>query len=678
MSDYQHEIKRAPIGMNDNADPSLMPQQKCSLMVGLSQTAPGVLTEALRKKIAFPQLGINAVPPAGNFEGIFPYNTDLLANDRLLVVKGGLLYKATITANQPQAVADSLKITMSDLTLVTNSSGINFTAAKRVRAVQHKNEVFFVQDGGLQPVRFNGTALFKVGVTAPGVPAAGATVAGPPNNLNGTYQYWVTDADELGRESNPSPALTVTLVNRLSQTVNFPAASGDAQVQRRYLYRTTAGGTIGYRVLEAGYVPGAVSAVDAVTDALIVFNSQSPRVGEADVPLPASLIGVWKNRVILNSTADRETLQISNLDSVSQFPAIGDPLFATDGTNLRCTNEFGDEITAMAPFGTVLAVLHRRALGGLFGDTVATFSYKHMDRTGCIASDSLTECIDKTLFMGEDGVYAMRYDDAFNVVKVSKDLDTMFQSVAVQFGAPGVFPFATAFTRDKRAAAAVGKFMQNRYYLFTPPYTAILDFETGGWSLDYMTGMPYGAGDAGQSGFSRGYLSAEVINVDRQYQVLIYNPGITADGGVNGGYLYVGSFYPLTPDGVTDTFPFIYETRAIDGAGVHRERRKRMKRTSQFGEIDSVFNTSGALVSAATFAGTITIETDAGIYTETYNFGMSGTFANYFNRDQQEGKLFVQEWLPKAAGRILMTRIVGTATGRLFLRDQMNEYIPLD
>lgn len=672
-------MKRAPIGMNDNADPSLMPREKCSLMIGLAQTAPGVLTEALRKKIAFPQLGINVPPPAGNFEGIFPYNTDLLANDRLLVVKGGLLYKATITANQPQAVADSLKITMSDLTLVTNSSGINFTAAKRVRAVQHKNEVFFVQDGGLQPVRFNGTALFKVGVTAPAIPTAGADgAAGPPNTLNGVYQYWVTDADELGRESNPSPVLTVTIVNKQGKTINFPAASADAQVQRRYLYRTTAGGTIGYRVLEAGYVPGAASASDTVSDVLLPFNSQSPRVGEADVPLPASLITVWKDRLVMNITTDRETLQISNIENVTQFPAIGNPLFATDGTNLRCTNEFGDEITALAPFGTVLAVLHRRALGGLFNDTPATFSYKHMDRTGCIASDSLTECRDRTLFMGEDGVYAMRASTTFEVQKVSEDLDTMLQAVAVEFGAPGVFPFATAFTRDKRAAAAIGKYMQNRFYLFTPPYTAILDFETGGWSLDYMTGMPYGANDAGQTGFSRGYLSAEVINVDRQYQVLIYNPGITADGGVNGGYLYVGSFYPLTPDGVTDTFPFIYETRAIDGAGVHRERVKRMKRTSQFGEINSVYNTSGALVSAATFAGTLAVETDAGIYTETYAFGMSGAFANYFARDQQQGKLFVQEWLPKAVGCILMTRIVGTATGRLFLRDQKNEYIPLD
>lgn len=678
MSLLEHELKRVPPGMCDSTNLAVHMEDRAAQIIGLAQNEQGVLSRAFSTKIAFPT-GINTGTPAGNVEGIFPYSSTSAAADKLLVIKGGTLYWTTVSANQPQAVANSLHVTIPNLTVVTNSSGINFTAGKRVRAIQHKNQVYFVQDGGMLPVRYDGTTLYKLGIVAPIAPTfTSAGAAGPPNTLNGAVEYFVTYANAADEESSPSPILSHTYANVQSGSIGV-TASTDAQVTRIYLYRTTAGGTtLFYRTNQTGFANTTGNVTDSTSDATIVGNTAGPGFGENDPPLSAYLIGLWQNRVVLNSTADREVIQISNLDQPGQYPVLGDPTIPTDGATLRCKNELGDDITGFKSYGTFLFLFHRQTIGIVQGTGPSDFVFKHSDRGGCIAPDSITECIQGITFLGEDGVYIIHFDirTAFQPVKISSDLDQNFKAVAVAFDAPGVYPPTQVITRENRAAASMGWFMQNRYYLACPPYIYIYDFETGGWVLDYMTGMPYGVNDGGQSGNSFGYLSGCVVNVQRQYQVALYNPGYTPTSGVNGGFIYVGSYYPLTPDG-SDTWGVLYATRAIDGNGVPRSSKKRMRFITPFGTVLAISNTSGVVVLAAAFSGTVTLLCD-GAVRESYPFDILFPYAADYARAQAEGKLLKQECSPQATGRVNSIVIAGTVAGDLQITDILGEYVRLD
>lgn len=679
MPRYQHTKKSFPIGMNDNADPALAAEARCQVMLGVCPVAPGEGAEIFRKK----RVQLNAsFNPSGTIEGVFQYTGTSAANDLIMEVKNGILHHCTISANAPQPVTDSLNFTSTQLVAVPNYSGVTFTGGARVRAVQHKTEMFFVQEGGLQPVRFNGTALYLAGIAQPAAPTDGGNVTGPlvPD---ATYQYAIVFADELGRLSSPSTYLAVFMGAGGGRIINWTAPT-DQQVQRVYLVRSNAGGTILYNVLETGFGIGVTTYTDnAVDDDVIVFNTGAPMVGQNDQPLAASMVSIYKQRLVLNATSDDRLLQVSNLDAPTQFSVIG-PLFsdagqllnATDGITFRVINEFGDEITGLGHLGSVLGVWNRRTTGVLAGNDPSTFQYQIIHRVGCIATDSIMECGNQTVFMSEDGLYALSYETGFTIRKISEDLDNMFRSAAVMFDPPGTWPPTTSYSRQTRASAAVATFLQNRYVLASPPYSAIYDFDTGGMYLDYMTGMPYGDGS-----LSRGYLSLSRIHADRQYEVALYSPGI--GGGSAIGDLYVMSFYPLTQSllGTPEPFSFVYMTRAADGAGVPRERLKTIKRVEVFGTIVGTEQSDGTPISNPLWNGTISLIVD-GTIVESYPFdNLTQVSTNYaganFAADQLQGILMAQEW-QDCTGFIVQVLIQGSANGRLTISDVKVLYDVLD
>lgn len=679
MSRYEHEVKRVPIGMNDNQDVSLMPQARCSVMLGVaSKSGGGVLEEALRQTLLRDN-GSTTV----HCEAIFPYRGNALANDKVLTMLGGALKWATITANQPPTSPpdpnDALKFTLSALTNITNSSDTTFTAGKRVRAVQRNDEVFFVQEGGIQPCRYNGTAIYNLGFARPAAPTSGAQSGGGALTALANYEWCITYADEKGRESSPSPTLSVTMTGANTKIViNWTApAAGDAnQYQRSYLYRRAATGTVWYRVVEAGFAPGTFTYTDGISDVALQNNSSAPLVGQNDRPLAASLIGLYKNRLVLDCTdytnGTRGTIQISNLSAPSQFSQLNDTDYPSDGETFQALDDRGDQITGFGQMGSGLAIFTRMGCGILVGENVTEFRYLPLDRTGCTAPDTITECRNRLLFMGEDGVYSVSYAGGFVVTKVSGDLNKQFTSVTISVPEGSLIP--TIYSRADRARAANAWYAQNRYYLASPPYVYILDFETGGWAMRLMTEYTTGYQSGG------GYLSVGVIEVDRQFDVALVSPDWSAVGASLGN-IWANTYYPVVHNSqVEANWSFTYRTRAIDGNGVHRERLKRLKRSTIFG---TVFAAPGAnsLAEGSWNANiSITAIVDEGAYTETYtytNISLGALLARY-QKDQQQGKLLIQEWSPKVMGRILQVQVDGFILGRLNHKDELHEYIAID
>lgn len=686
MARNQGQLLRYPNGANDNSDPSIFADSKAAVMIGICPLNPGVGARIFWKK----RVQLNAsFAPSGFISGIFQYTADVPANDRMLLVKNGALYTCTVSANAPTTTVNALNFTTSQLTAVTNLSGVNFVANQRVRGVQLGDEFFFVQEGGLQPLRFNGTNLYLDGIVSPLIPTDGGnavyTGPAPSMTVGALYNYAVTYADEKGRESSPSPYLTVTMGAGGGRVINWSAPS-DAQVQRVFLYRTNAGGATLYRVVEAGFSIGTTTYSDTVVnDNLLVLNTLAPLPGQNDPPLPASIIAVYKFRLALNATSDPRLLQVSNLDEPGMFSQIG-PLFnangqllnATDGVTFQVLNEWGDEITGLGHLGSVLGVFSRRTTGVLEGDSPAQYQYRSVHRVGCIAIDSIAECGNSTLFMSEDGIYALDYQSGFTINKVSEDYDNYFRSASVLFDPPGDWPPTQNFGRQQRASAAVAVYMQQRYVLATPPYTYVYDFSGNMSYLDGMTGMPYTNGD----GNSDGYLSMGRVFVDRQYEVTFYSPGIGNSTPV--GDLYVCSYYNLiaTDPNVPEPFEFTLLTRAIDGAGVARSREKQFIDVSVYGKIEPLVMADGTVTSPALLSGTIKFIFENGLY-ETQEFffdnieQISTDFVGrYFQNDQVLGMLF-QQCLPgDAHGRIMQIQISGSANGILTLSDILTTYYP--
>ncbi len=692
MSRRQQVLLRFPRGANDSADPGLLPEARAALMLGISPNQAGSGSRTFWKKRV--QRDADFLP-SGRINGVFQYTGLTAADDHYVEVKDGVFYTCQISANAPTATINALNFTSTQLAAVNDDSGVTFDADARVRAVQIGTEMVFVQEGGVEPVRYDGTNIYKLGIDAPSSPTDGGNAvyvgSAPSLTVGADYQYAVTYADSFGRESSPSGYLSVTMGAGGGRVINWSAPT-DAQVDRIFLYRTNAGGATLYRVVEAGFSIGTTTYNDtAVNDTLLVFNSLAPLVGQNDPPLPASLIAIYKNRIVLNGIADPRLLQVSNEDEPGSFSQIG-PLYnengqllnATDGITIDVLNEYGDEITGLGHLGSVLGVWCRRTTAVFEGNSPAEYQFRIVHRVGCIAPDSICECGNMTPFMAEDGVYALDYESGFSITKLSEDYDNLFRSASVLWDPPGTWPPSQVFGREERAQAASAIFLQNRYVLATPPWTYVYDFDTGGSYLDTMTGMPYDNDD----GASNGYNCLSRVFADRQYQVGLYSPGIGANTPI--GDLYVMSFYPLTQDSVGTPEPFscTYMTRALDGAGVSRSRLKRFHSVKVFGTLLPMTEADGTVTASPLMQGTISLVLENGLYTfppsDPYyfdNLEQVGTnfVGRYFPRDQLRGVLFEQDFPADAVGRLGQILIQFTTVNALLtVSDLICEYTPLD
>ncbi len=691
MARRQHMTVRFPVGADDNADPALLVDSRAAVMIGISQINPGQGARTWWKKRV--QLD-SSFAPSGRICGVFQYTGLTAADDIYVIFKDGAWYKCDISANAPTTTVNALNFTSTQLVAIPDLSGITFADDKRIRAVQQESEMFFVQEGGVLPVRFNGTSIYKLGIDTPATPTDGGNLAGGPLVVGATYLWAVTYEDALGRESSPSSNVAIVMGAGGGRTINWTAPS-DAQVQRIYLYRSVAlppGSTAStlYRVVEGGFSAGTTTWGDnAINDTLIQFNTIAPLPGQNDPPVAASLISAYKNRLALNSTENPRELQISNLQepgSYSQLGALYTPngqlLNATDGQTANVLNEFGDEITALGYIGSVLAVWNRRTTAVYEGDTPQQYQLRIVPHSvGCIAPDSVQACGNVTCFMSEDGVYALDYQSGFGVYKISGDYDNFFRSASVLWDPPGEWPPSQSFGRQQRAEAAVSCFLQNRYCLVSPPYSYIFDFDTKGQSLDYLVGMPYDD----ESGDSNGYMCMSRVFADRQYEVALFSPGI--GDGTPIGDLYCMSYYPLvqTDVGVPEPFSFVYELRAIDGAGVARNRLKRMVKVTVYGTLEPMVTANGTPTANPLLQGTISLVMENGQRTvgPFYfdNIQQSGTdfVGAYFPLNQTRGIVIQQGWPIDTVGYIMQVLIQGTTVNGIFtMSDCKCEYDVLD
>jgi hypothetical protein len=276
MAANEHELKRAA-GMDENTDVALGTDKSSILMSGLSVRYPGVLEPIVSEKQLF------ASSSRGYILGQFYYLGADPSLDRLIVVYGNrtgasgcAVYKYIVSASI--TASGTLDVTVDGGTLIDNHC-VNAVvqAGKRICICQFGSELVFTQEGGCHPFRYNGTALYDLGVTKsdgvfntyPIVAAPAPTLASsvPAGSLTGLFQYAISYADGSIHESPLNNGLGVYLDNA-NALLTWGAAPSSSSVTAIKLYRTIAGGST-YRLV-ASFGTGAQSGyTDTMSDATL-------------------------------------------------------------------------------------------------------------------------------------------------------------------------------------------------------------------------------------------------------------------------------------------------------------------------------------------------------------------------------------------------------------------------
>lgn len=453
MPRLPHVTHPAPLGMDAATDPMLLPVGRAQFLQNLGGYAAGALSgmglSDLLRHFASPIDGMHW------HYGVTP------EADRLLLAEGGVLWQARPV----------LPLTNPPTFLTWSIAGSGFETGARVRFVTYGGETIVVQEGGIQPKRFDGEGLYQLGITPPDAPTV-ITVAPPTGSSNKTAavtRYVSSYADARLRESSPSAVTSVDYsasansgnIGRIR--VEWPT---DPQVTTIYVYATTGGGSIYYRIATLTH-RSQVVVEDNLADNTINTGSQAPAQGQYDVPQQASVVAIHKNHVLLNSTEDEDTLQINNLDSPTQWASISTA--ATDGVRLSIQSHQADAINAIIPFGSLSHVCKRSGTWLLWGDTPTDFQLRKVHEQGTVAPDSATRCDNMVCVLLSDGVYRSSFQDGFLLTKFSEEIDPLLED----------------YLRSAEGRAsyhrAAGQFYRNQYHLAIGDRMFIFDFDAPGW-----------------------------------------------------------------------------------------------------------------------------------------------------------------------------------------------------
>ncbi len=502
-------------GMDATSDPVTMPLNRARSLVNYQIDRLGVLRNDLRF--------VNQLPAPSDADGVSWYYRATIRNntlgipfdistDLLVWVAGGFLFLAIPDDDPLFFPVGNVSVQTGGVTGYAGSGA--FFIGKRVRFAALQSELLMVQEGGLLLLRFYAvpylsphSGFYRAGIQPPlsSGSFSNLTLSATGTGLTGTWGYKLTFADERGRESSPTPVANITLSNQGTHAAfstlydSPPTAYSGSNLATAYLYRNTIGAPSVFYRIAAHTIPifgtsftfGSgdfffdSAAYDDAPDVDIVSGTLAPSPGENDPPNPASIIAIWKNRVLLNDVTDSTTLQISNTLSPTQWTLIPTtPVTSTDGVRSEIGTEQGDPITAIVDFGSYAAIFKRRQCFFLSGNDLSDFIIQPVHSRGCISPDSCVRCDNTVLFLSDDGVYGATYGGGELVGKMSKEIESLL--------------LATPIIQRETSYAW---FVNNQYHLQVGEVTFIYNFDVQGWGTWDLGLVPaLNAGDSGLIG----------------------------------------------------------------------------------------------------------------------------------------------------------------------------------
>lgn len=327
-------------GVNIRVAPTLAPADQSRRLVNFSLREPGTLTVDFGyTKFTTSTFGTGRAQ-GGNriyLAGKAPFT---------LVAEGGKVYKVSDAGAPGSAVLTGL--------FTTNPIFFPFD----------RDMVAVFDSANVPKKSTDGTTWTQMGITAPaGAPSLAAAAGGSLITAN-TYEVSYTYADDaLSHESNSSPSAQITMTTP-NLTINVTVAnSGDAQVDRKYIYirNVTAGQSVRRRV---GSTTGTTFAITG-PDTSWEQGQEVP--GNHDVPPALSFGVVWKNRWWARDGLVGNRIRFTEIF----LPQAWAGLYFID-----VPMERGDQINAIIAQGDTLLVYGSSGLFTIIGQTSLDFEVR--------------------------------------------------------------------------------------------------------------------------------------------------------------------------------------------------------------------------------------------------------------------------------------------------------------
>ena len=664
MAQREHQVLHAPIGMDSSSDIGNLREDMARKLLNVYPRSPGVLKQSSQT------VRLMRGPVGARIDGLIPYQGTTIANDLLLAVQSGILYKTTIRIDRTIADARMFRTTDTPWAAIGPKT-FTATPGSRVRAIQIKDETIFVQEGFIRPLRFNGVNLFNCGLDVPA--SLTSVVVGAAGNPTGTFSYLYTTVDEKFRESSPSPVTSVTLAAQKA-TVTVPAIT-DPQVLYLNIYRSAnVPIPVNYYICTGGLNVACTTGVSTVftdntlNDIVLQGGVLAPVTGQNDPPSNASIIEQHHQRVWMDVSGNSTRVKYSNTGSPTQFNAVADPTQPTLGGFMTCVDKYGDSITKLQTFGSNLGVYKNRSYVQVWGDDPRNYVVREAQVRGCIAPDGCVRCDNVVVFPSKGGIWAQSFVDGYTMRPISLPIENMFNSFAVDVQSTSPPYGMTHVPFSQRLAKAFATFneQQQMYRLNIPPYTYCYNFKTTQWTLENLS-ILYDS------------LSASAhFWIDREAPVELFCYPDDNEGQPSiwmrmpPGYNYYGGPYSkaeFQAGAFQSADAFTISWRPPDGAGIPRQRIKNIVKVTVFGSCGP----NSLITVQAKIDGHAMDAFDVVQRQYSFDYGSSNPDKQNLQAWQSQGILLQQEFANDAQGRLLELTLLGTAS-QLEITDIEFEY----
>lgn len=502
MARNERQMLPAPNGFMSARDPSHLPQNQVLLLENFLPARNGVLqsfpqiTNCVAPSFPMQSLGINVIAaalwrattsPTGDFI--------ILWDDANGVSKATFTYTPGLNAQYGSPTYQITNVT--HLGQLPNATDNN----SRIRYVQYSQDLIFTRAEGMAPYRVStddtviGTPLklFTCGLpTAAVINTVSIVNIGAGNLDAGAYGYQVIWTDEKGRQSSPSTPVTATITTanvtgNVQFTISTPNSplGADNGIRGYQIFRSLKNQPAGpFFLASSGSTAPATNTViiDNVLESALNLASQCPQAGVLDTPQNSTMVTAWKTRLVMDIVGQRNYVQISNLNAGTQWASTAsaaDPSDINYGTSIPLGGDGGDAVNGMCALGDVLGVWRQFTFWQVGGDDITSWVARPVHQIGCTSADSVVRCGNAILWMAEDGIYKLSFQDGFSLLKLTQGIDDQFRGLTyaktqINGPVPGEFPIELDIETLKTIANAV--WWEGRYILSLGPYQYIYDY----------------------------------------------------------------------------------------------------------------------------------------------------------------------------------------------------------
>lgn len=362
---------------------------------------------SLTKRAGYQKLNSVQLTEGGNpatFTGLFEYTKADLTRQQIATGLTGVYRYGSPSANQWNSLS------------LTGAGGARTGTAANLYDAAVFDDLFYLGNGVDGNLKYNGTTVYNMGITAPSTTATVALAAAGAGNLtNGTYSYKITFYNStLGHESNPSSVTAdVTVVDKTTDgkvaLTDIPVST-DAQVNQRRIWRTTVGGGV-WLLLATINDNTTTTYTDNIADSGLGIAIDGFGNG---VPPVFSMIEVWQGYAFMAAPNS----------SYIQFSKVNKPNACDTNDRRGLDINDGDVVTGIKKYSPLVA-FKANSIWNAYGSDRNSFGFtKTVPDTGSVNNACIVNVPLKNVLAFIDGNARFWFYNGVQVIPTALGLET--------------------------------------------------------------------------------------------------------------------------------------------------------------------------------------------------------------------------------------------------------------